>query len=379
MTAGQSSRHIEALQSLRGIAALVVAVSHLSTFYEIPTAIRLTIDTVLNAHASVVVFYVLSGFVLTGSLVRSGLNPPSIKSFYLRRLYRLIPAMWVVTLISLALLMLLPPLGPRPKTSEWLESSNFGLPTPLILVASFLALKNNLIMPIWTVFIEFVASLFMPIFVAAAVHFRRALIPIVAVTGATPFVMAGWPHRLNSISDLWFFLLGVAVALSAPTVRAPRSSAFIALAGLIFFRGVLHYSYTGHVQSLSYGYMDPLPAVVEGLTAAVLISIIAQGKDYIHLLRHDASVWLGDISYSLYLVHFPIGLATAKLISSFFPQISAEQAALLMLGGALPTSILVSHALYRLIELPFIRLGSRNTTGARPDDTSPKKEQIAAP
>jgi peptidoglycan/LPS O-acetylase OafA/YrhL len=70
------------LQSLRGIAALIVAVSHLSSIYVLPPTARIAIDAVCNAHGCIIVFFELGGYVLTGSLVRRGLSWPSIRAFY---------------------------------------------------------------------------------------------------------------------------------------------------------------------------------------------------------------------------------------------------------------------------------------------------------
>jgi hypothetical protein len=52
--------HMDELQSLRGMAALIVAVSHTSSIYAIPSLMRITIDAACNAHASIVVFCVRS-------------------------------------------------------------------------------------------------------------------------------------------------------------------------------------------------------------------------------------------------------------------------------------------------------------------------------
>jgi peptidoglycan/LPS O-acetylase OafA/YrhL len=98
-------KQIVELQSLRGIAAFVVAASHLSMVYTLPRAARLSLDCVLNAHAAVILFFVLSGFVLTASLVRNELSFPSIVAFYVRRVFRLYPALWVISGVSVVLLL----------------------------------------------------------------------------------------------------------------------------------------------------------------------------------------------------------------------------------------------------------------------------------
>ena len=109
LTALDARRHIDELQSLRGIAALIVAISHTSSIYALPSAARIAIDAVCNAHAWLIVFFVLSGYVLTGSLQRRGLSWKSVEGFYIGRLFRLFPALWVASAIAALFLFLFPP------------------------------------------------------------------------------------------------------------------------------------------------------------------------------------------------------------------------------------------------------------------------------
>src|ERR1700723_4648936 len=139
--------HIDELQSLRGIAALIVAVSHLSSIYLLPPTARIAIDAVCNAHACVIVFFVLSGYVLTGSLVRRGLSWSSVRAFYLGRLFRLFPALWVASAISGLFLLLYPRLTIHPALSFWFYLFLPSFPSLPQLIFEALALDTSLIMP----------------------------------------------------------------------------------------------------------------------------------------------------------------------------------------------------------------------------------------
>src|ERR1700733_7768248 len=119
LTPLDARHHIDELQSLRGVAALIVAVSHMSSIYSLPPMVRIAIDAVCNAHASIVVFFVLSGYVLTGSLQRRGLSLTSVEGFYVGRLFRLFPALWVASAISALFLFLFPQLLIHPAPSNW--------------------------------------------------------------------------------------------------------------------------------------------------------------------------------------------------------------------------------------------------------------------
>lgn len=63
----QGSHHAVELQSIRGLAALVVVVHHCTFYFRYDPSVKYGFEVALNAHAAVVSFFVLSGFVLTRS------------------------------------------------------------------------------------------------------------------------------------------------------------------------------------------------------------------------------------------------------------------------------------------------------------------------
>jgi uncharacterized membrane protein len=80
----------EHLDSVRGIAAMLVAFYHsLRPFSEIPRDTG--IIAVLNGHTAVLFFFILSGFVLSGSLNSRGeMNLKSLLGYWVRRFFSLI-------------------------------------------------------------------------------------------------------------------------------------------------------------------------------------------------------------------------------------------------------------------------------------------------
>ena len=69
-------------------------------------------------------------------------------------------------------------------------------------------------------------------------------------------------------------------------------------------------------------------------------------------------VWLGEISYPIYLVHYPL----VALINAYLP-VGTEPItrAIILLAISLPPVILASWLLHRTVEKPFIELGKRLT------------------
>jgi peptidoglycan/LPS O-acetylase OafA/YrhL len=89
---------------------------------------------------------------------------------------------------------------------------------------------------------------------------------------------------------------------------------------------------------------------MHGFGAALLICVALGKAALSEGLKHPVLVWLGRISYSLYLVHLPIIYALNQTIggSWSFVELSA-------VAGLL--SLLAAEVMFRIIELPGIRLG----------------------
>lgn len=70
-------------------------------------------------------------------------------------------------------------------------------------------------------------------------------------------------------------------------------------------------------------------------------------------LARPAMVWLGAVSYSLYLLH-PLVMQCCSWLAS---RAGSPFLAIAMLGAGFPLSLLAAHLAYRFVELPSIRLG----------------------
>src|ERR1700733_11347309 len=97
-------KYIAELHSIRGIAALVVAVGHALVYYQTPQWFR-AIGLTFNGRAAVVLFFVLSGFVLTKSLRSMPVQLKPLSDYYIRRFFRLYPALWFASAMALLYLL----------------------------------------------------------------------------------------------------------------------------------------------------------------------------------------------------------------------------------------------------------------------------------
>jgi len=90
-------------------------------------------------------------------------------------------------------------------------------------------------------------------------------------------------------------------------------------------------------------------ALVGSLTSMLIISNVSFGK-------HKSLIWLGSISYSLYLVHVPVG---GRVVNLGRRWVDTQVGELILSLLALGVSLVVAYAFYLMIERPFQRLAAR--------------------
>jgi peptidoglycan/LPS O-acetylase OafA/YrhL len=92
-----------------------------------------------------------------------------------------------------------------------------------------------------------------------------------------------------------------------------------------------------------------------GFPAAIVMLLTVLAIAFL-TLRSSSLTWLGGISYSLYLVHCPIGGKVVNLGARYAHGLYSEITVLILAASA---SILAAYLLYRAVELPSQRLSSK--------------------
>lgn len=291
-------------------------------------------------------FFVLSGYVLALSLRRSGVTLDSTRSFYVRRLFRIYPAALAASAFGLAA-RLMAPEHHDPVFSNWFNAEvQHSLLSFADLGRCFLTLKADIIPPLWSIRVELICSALIPLLVLAA---RKGFaIPITLIligltaTGLIP----------SQLLYLVCFSLGVTLTefdhlFARLPLRTPLMIAAIAI--LLFGR------LASPMWRFEVGYGAVSPILFESAAAMILIGCIASGS--LPGLRAQPLVWLGDISYSIYIWHFPV-MTTLAFALSPFAQKSPTVDTLTLMGATLVVTLILSHASYRLLEIPGIKLGA---------------------
>jgi exopolysaccharide production protein ExoZ len=102
--------------------------------------------------------------------------------------------------------------------------------------------------------------------------------------------------------------------------------------------------------------------LIEGLAAFFLVGALASEQGRIRALRSRWAISLGNASYSLYLIHFPVAILLAKTLSRVFTnETNAIGAMAILMAAGLSISLGLASCMYRFVELPSIALGKRVT------------------
>ena len=216
------------LESLRGLASLMVCVFHAMHVFagNVQSVVMDTLLLAFNPAAGVMFFFVLSGYVLGGSLERNGAFAP----YLARRLFRLIPPFAAAVLFAFACERLLR-LDPAPSgLTPGFERMFWPQPTWDELWDNLLLGSYHVNGPTWTLYPELLGSLLLPFVVAAhgriTPRWRWALFAAIAT-----LLAIGPYHTL-----LWFyfgcFLVKEFAALLANRPRLAAVMFLVGLAGL---------------------------------------------------------------------------------------------------------------------------------------------------
>jgi peptidoglycan/LPS O-acetylase OafA/YrhL len=357
----QGKDHLPELQAFRGLAALVVLFYHCILYYSYSDRLRHGLEHVLNAHAAVVSFYVLSGFVLSRSLSKSPMTFRTISGFYVRRLFRIYPALIAACCLGLAYIVLLHghPL-PAMVSGWWAHTYRDTNATKVQIIAAFLGIGSILPLNIWSVFVELIGSLLMPVIVFIRARGRLPVALLIAALAVISFCY-GEQSRMGYGIYLIDFALGSAIPLlNGVFQRIARSKAGTQLAAIAFLvilflvRNLGSWDFDKH-------YHSPAAANLEAVAAMFLIGLIAQRPESFSLLRHPWTVWLGDISYSVYLLQLPV-MAFVAAIGGEMLKLSVFtsgplSATIALLVCTLLVTLPLAAMSYLLIEIPGMTLG----------------------
>jgi len=319
----QGRGRIEVLDFLRGVAALAVALHHFCNVLD---------DGPIKAAShygqlGVQVFFVISGFIIPYSLVRGGYELRNFPTFVAKRVVRLDPPY----LVTIALIV---GLGFLSWYVPFQQGPRFEVSWPQVLL--HLGYVNTffgypwLSDVFWTLAIEFQYYLLMGlVFPLAFSRDARVRLASLAGLGALAFVVTSGAFIFHYI---FLFLLGI-VACQLRTGMIGRGQCALLLAAAI----------AGNLAA------GGLPSTLAGALAVGSILFLR--------VRHSVFFFLGSISYSLYLIHSPVGRRGLNLYMRAAGADTQAEKYLAVLF-AVAVSVAAAYLLYRLVERPSQRWSS---------------------
>jgi peptidoglycan/LPS O-acetylase OafA/YrhL len=351
--------HFPGLNGLRFIAALVVILHHVEF---IKPRLGLSINThfFLPGHYGVILFFVLSGFLITYLLFKEYESSGGIdlKKFYIRRILRIWPLYFLAVGAAF--------------TYQFVrgEIETMTLIKSLLLYIFFLPNVANVFYPLieyiyhlWTIGVE---ELFYLIWPVLLLLFYSRMVYMSALTVAV--FGFGKPVLLYIVSN--FFpghndVLAIFLNLEFECMAIGAIGAYILyfrkerLLKIIYNRWVAGISLALVLVFFQFHYYLYINSVIYSLLFIILILNISTNPLFVLKLENPVLTYLGKISYGIYIFHiFVIGMTMAVLMkfidikNEWFDMVLAHGISALMTIG-------VASLSYEYVEKPFLSLKER--------------------
>lgn len=359
------------IQGLRAVAVIAVVVNHL---FNHPRGGFVGVD----------VFFVVSGFLITSLLLREEARGGSISllGFYRRRVRRLVPAsLLVIGATVLAAHFAFISERAHSVQTDGIWTALFAGNWHFLQIGTNYFQSYGPVSPLqhyWSLSVEeqFYAvwplMLIVVMFVARRVfHGRRHAVLATGVTGALTLTLPSLIYAatesshnptaayFSTFTRAWELGLGAIIAVVIPYMRGSR----VVLSALSWVGVAMIGASFALVSSQHFPFPGALLPTVG--TALVLLAHTSRERAYNALLTNRVSVYIGDISYSVYLVHFPLIVILGSLTVQH-PWVSHTVVLVATLGA--------SMLLFHLVEDPI-----RNSAWLEPKRVKASREPHEGP
>ncbi|MBW7971567.1 acyltransferase [Bradyrhizobium sp. BR 10289] len=349
-----TANRFQSIDGLRGIAALSVIVQHCleftplkdpsATFASSPISYIFVNDLNLGRFG-VIVFFFISGFLIPSSI---GNHTGAITSFVIGRFFRLYPLYWLSIVLALV------------------AAAAVGnkMPTVIQVVANLSMFQmlfgiENILYPYWTLLIEhFFYILCVLFFIVGALHDRNKMRLIMFASGAFIAFLAivlmirpDLPHA-KQVADLMYTASFLFAMIVGHNIRLAQTGEGFSLPGeipatcvAVFLLICIARQFLGDYSAL----LTPASVFISTIGALALFLVALQMR----LFSSSPFVYLGQISYGLYLFH---GIALWIAIK-FTGKPTDVVHALLLLSFVVGLTFVVSALTFRFVETPCIAIG----------------------
>ena len=344
------TKYFHGFDLLRGLAAFSVFFSHAAGMYNIDKPFYIAIFS--DGHAAVILFFVLSGFVLTyNNLFVEKFN---LINFITKRLFRIYPMFIVSICIAFILKEFFYNELNVVNTSEWFKSlwdsqidAKLFFQTILMVIPNF---NHSAINPvIWTLIVEVYASFILPLFI---VVLRKNLFYILIFT--ILLFLSPYIFNIAQLHYFFIFYIGSLYAkyfkeINTICIGQLKNITIIAVAMYLF--GIYKMNYNFIIDYFISDYIIAMGSIG-------LMIVVVNAHSIINIASREYSKYIGKISYSFYLLHFPILLTLVSLLSN-----TLELHTIIIISFI--STLFVSKITFEKVELRGIQLGKKIITYVR--------------
>lgn len=334
------SGRLESIDFLRGIASLAVVlfhITHTKNFLD-PNGIVYNLFKD-GGEFGVCVFFVISGFIIPYSMNRGGYQFQDFKPFIFKRIIRIEPVFILSILFTVSMMVLMSKMPEQ--YWNWgiykVDFTNF-----LLHIGYFINFLPNekWINPVyWTLGIEFqyyvLIGLIFPLFIRKKKSLNALYLFLITVIcwGIFLFLMKDTYLRYDSLIFRYFpiFLSGISL-FQLKTDRIDKYT--FAIFNLL-------------ILALCYTEFPPRVIVAILFSLIVLFTMKRSPKFFL---------FLGKISFSMYLIHIPVETLFTKLI---IPHFQDDLSRTILIFLAIIPILAVSWLFYEFVEEPCLRLSKR--------------------
>ncbi|HMO12052.1 MAG TPA: acyltransferase, partial [Actinotalea sp.] len=357
-----------AINQLRGAAALLVVWAHLVGHWLTDRQLTWAPQTLVERFIAqplgiiqhfgflgVAIFFLISGFVITHAASKE-----TVRVFVVRRLLRIYVPLAGALLVSLAAVRLGAPRGWNAGVPlDYADGISLGDALSAVSLVGYVTVPQVIVVGVaWTLAIEVVFYAFMAV-VGPLLRRRRVpdvVVPVLLLSAVAAIVAAsrsfGPSFFLFSVTCSYVPILIMGQAAYLASQRRVRLWEGLAVAGAawaVFVWGL---------ETLQPGFLSPGDAYGPSLTLAVGVFLVAVLAER-HARTHRVLDVLAARSYSIYLVHGPVGLLV--LDAAMGGGLAYRWA----LVAALAAAAVATEAMYRGFERPSIALARRLTRRGR--------------
>ena len=330
---------ITTLEACRGFAAVLVVLYHASgSMFEVYFGYP-AVGWFRFGHAGVDFFFVLSGFIILYVHADDRGRPERLRNYAYRRVVRIYPIYWAVTLAMIAASFVVPSIAALPAMApDHLLLSFFLLPQsgyPLVSVAW--SLQHEMLFYVLFGILIVNRKLGLAVF---AIWACLIVYCIFVEPQTTLLQFAGRDFNI-------LFFVGMAAAMAVRSRSIPWPRTMVLLGAVVFFTG-------GVLENGGLELKELLGRIVYGTGAALMVMGLVECERSAGWKTPAPLLWIGAASYSIYLVHLNVLIVVEKAAGAL--GLGKALPGLIVLAGVVLAAIVSGLICYIVFERPLLAI-----------------------